>query len=101
MNCSKCLQDSVSLLCFPKDQASPENLTRTDQIPHSLLTSDCFKEHDRAARFGIEKRVSQMPCQLCSLVTSTAPLATNTGEQYSSRKRSGKEVSIPVEKNGV
>ena len=75
--------------------------------------SDCFEEGTAiATQFGIEKRVHLKPnavptvfprAQSSSTSSSTQSpsvtvLVTNMGQQCSSCKRPGEEVSVPVEK---
>ena len=101
-------------------QRTRSNWTGPSQ--HSVIcsdhfTSDCFEEDTAiAAQFGIEKRVRLKPnavptvfpratssstsssTQSPSVMVLVTSLVTDMGQQCSSRKRPGEEVSVPVEK---
>ena len=121
-NCSKTHQDGVSLHVFPPDPSLQLEWTRQVQrtrsdfngpSKHSVVCSDhfmsdCFEEDTAiAARFNIEKRVRLKPDAVPTVFprvkssstcqpSSVSVFVTNVmvGEQCSSRKRPGEEVSI-------
>ena len=127
MNCSKTHQDGVSLHGFPTDSLLRLEWTRqvqrtcsnwTGPSQHSVIcsnhfTSDCFEDDTAiAVQFGIEKRVRLKPNAVPTVFPrahssstssstqspSVTALVTDMEKQYSSRKRPGEEVSVPVEK---
>ena len=117
--CSSTHRDGVSLFHFPRDPSLRLQWTRQIQrtrdgwkgpsdysvVYSEHFTNDCFeKDSAMAAQFGIEKRKRLKPNAVPTVFLRVSSSRTpNSSSRHhadigTSRKRAGREVSIPVEK---